>query len=291
MSKYYLWNMNKNERAGIQSITTGSLSFTAGTNQSNAYKENYVTTMSPSGERIFRYTRHGGGTQYTGSYFAIHQSQSSIPGGFHFGAGKNSDSVVFSSFFTSGRTDQYSDANINAKFISENEVAIVFGDISQNYQLMDNHTLSGSGFETSGVTGSGAGYAKVGLFLILSNSAGTAGTDWEVSFWQTGSNEGYYTQVPSGAAGRMDYMDYIVPNHRYTSTETDLIFIANTGRSGGSTSNRRNRGTVFKKTSGSWGVHANLYWNGSAHNASSTPSAVVHEANWLGQDQDLLGIS
>lgn len=291
MSKYYLWNMNKNERAGIQSITTGSLSFTAGTNQSNAYKENYVTTMSPSGERIFRYTRHGGGTQYTGSYFAIHQSQSSIPGGFHFGAGKNSDSVVFSSFFTSGRTDQYSDANINAKFISENEVAIVFGDISQNYQLMDNHTLSGSGFETSGVTGSGAGYAKVGLFLILSNSAGTAGTDWEVSFWQTGSNEGYYTQVPSGAAGRMDYMDYIVPNHRYTSTETDLIFIANTGRSGGSTSNRRNRGTVFKKTSGSWGVHANLYWNGSAHSAGSTPSAVVHEANWLGQDQDLLGIS
>lgn len=279
MSKYYLWSANKNGRFKYESVLTGSNSFTDGSTSINGTKEAYSTVVSPDGEKLFRFARHGNGAQYTGSYFAIHQSQSSIPGGFHFGAGKSSDSVVFSSFLTNNYNNANSDnPGVTAAWLSNTEIAVMVPYV-YSYGLMNNHTLTGAGFPSEIANNSGAS----GLFMILTGS----GASWEVAFWHTGSSQLQIADAPDGQATQMWQYDMVVPNHRYTTTETDLILVGATSNYN-TTPGSDNRATVFKKTAGSWGFHSNFYYDGQTTRQTNN---AIRYANFLGDDQDLIGIS
>ena len=138
MSKYYLWNMAKNGLSKLTSVTTGSHGHTANhsfhPSSDKRAKEVATTAVSPTGEYIFRYSRQEDNDD---NYIAIHQSQSSLPGGFHFGSGKDSTSVVFSSIAAAVSLGDR--ARMSAKWISTNEVAVVFR--SHYGEMADTHTL------------------------------------------------------------------------------------------------------------------------------------------------------
>jgi len=281
--------MAKKGLAKYVSVTTGSIDanttsypYTDGGQNTYGEQDQYMTALSPNGEMIFRFSRQVGKTgpvssigtdRYHASYFAIHQSQSSISGGYHFGNGMDSDSVIFSSSWSSSRNDQYGDQNFGATWLSDTEVAIISGQPGGSY-TMNTHNLSGADFPSFDSTGAH------GVFFILSGS----GTDWNVVFWSTGSSD-YNPSDSNLYPIRMDQFDYVVPNNRYTTASSDLIFVSNKGRY--QESNRVNQGVVFKKTGGTWAWHSNVFFDGQT---SRQTNRVVQEANWLGDTQDVLGI-
>lgn len=281
MSKYYLWSAQRNSRMKYDAVVTGS-GTTAFSDGSNNYAQGaydgHTHNISPDGEKMFRYHRFGGNSSNnTGSFFTIHQSQSSIPGGFHFGNGTGSNSVVFSSFLSNTYASANSDNGLRAEWLNNNEIAILVPFVS-SYGLVGNHTLTGADFPAS-ISNGAAG----GLFFILSGSGAT----WNVTFWSTGSASNNYNSVPDGQPLDFGEAGMMAINHRYTTTETDLVFIGPKGPSA------ENAGNIFKKTSGSWGHHAKFTIStdvGNTNYARENDHA-VRSAAWVGENQDELVIS
>ena len=167
MSKYYLWNMVKKQSPEITSVTTGSATFTADTNQNEGPSEQHCTDISPDGKYIVRLNRrYSTGGSYDPPYLQIHQSSSDFAGGFHFGNGPSgSGTEVFNTQLE--YTLQTNLIYPYARWISNNEIAVTVA--SNSGKLASGHNLVGAGFPSGEVTSEGLSHLY-GLFFILSGS-------------------------------------------------------------------------------------------------------------------------
>lgn len=265
MSKYYLTNALRNSTVKATAVLTGSHAYSSSSYINVQQKaELFRTEISPSGEYILRM-----GYEYTGthpSFFSVHQSQSSIPGGFDFSHHSSSDSVVFTTPWQA-KSAQTNLARPYGKWISDTEFAVGLWTNAQ--ALSGSNTLSGAGWPSGDFAVAG------GVFAILSGS----GTDWNVVYWASGSSATGPAADGETAPRNFRQASAMAINHRYTTTETDRIALYSTGLYNANYVD--NHVTVFAKTNGSWGWHSQFKIA-----TGYSPDRI----DWLDSDQDHLGV-